>query len=135
MAMPSRSRRLLPRSHPRFLTEELKCRFRMMGDFRWYSGWLINVSRGGICLKALVLPPVGVQVDIEVELSVAESEGDTDKSGGSGSKGQRNSKASSTVKPKEEKVRRRRLLAEVRWRRGRRVGLKFLVRKSAPTKR
>jgi len=108
----------------------------MIGDFRWYSGWLINVSRGGICLKALVLPPVGVQVDIEVELSVDSSEGNTQTAGGStNSKGQRSAKAVSTAKSKDAKVHRRRLLAEVRWRRGRRVGLKFLVRKSAPPKR
>lgn len=87
---------LSPRKFPRFPTDVV-CLFRHEGAFQWSEGELVNMSKGGVCLKSKVPPARGSLVELEVELLT-----------------------------KDGSFKKRRLKAKVVWRRGVRAGLLFL---------
>lgn len=88
--------KLTPRRFPRFATDVV-CRFRLEGTFQWSEGELVNLSKGGVCLKAKT-PPVKEDI-IELEIDLLSEKGEW---------------------------RKRRLRAKVAWKRGKRAGLMFL---------
>lgn len=83
------------RKHPRFNTD-LVCRFRVDGTFQWETGDLMNLSKGGVCLKAKVPPQKDAIVEIELDLFTDEGV-----------------------------WKKRKMKAKVMWRRGKRAGLGF----------
>jgi len=88
--------RVAPRKFPRFPTD-VTCLFRQDGGFQWSEGELINMSRGGVCLKCKAPPPRGTAVEIEVALL-----------------------------SRDGSFKKRRLKTRVEWRRGIRAGLRFV---------
>ncbi len=83
------------RKHPRFPTD-LECLFRVEGTFAWDNGELLNLSKGGVCIKAKVPPAKDAIVEIEIDLVT--DRGDRKK---------------------------RKMKARVMWKRGKRAGLNF----------
>jgi hypothetical protein len=88
--------KITPRRFPRFATDVV-CRFRKEGTFQWEEGELVNLSKGGVCLKAKA-PPVKDQI-VELEMDLLSEKGEW---------------------------RKRRLRAKAVWKRGTRSGLMFL---------
>ncbi len=88
--------KLTPRRFPRFPTDVV-CRFRLEGTFQWSEGELVNLSKGGICLKAKSPPVKGETVELEMDLLSEKGE-----------------------------WRKRRMRVKVVWKRGKRAGLMFL---------
>lgn len=84
------------RRFPRFPTD-LACLFRAEGTFQWETGELVNLSKGGICIKAKLPPAKDSIVEIEIDLNT-----------GSGEK------------------KKRKMKAKVVWKRGKRSGLNFI---------
>lgn len=84
------------RRHPRFMTD-LTCRFRLDGTFQWDTGELMNLSKGGVCIKCKTPPEKEAIVEIEVDLFTDEGV-----------------------------WKKRKMRAKVMWRRGKRAGLNFL---------
>lgn len=87
--------KLTPRRLPRFATD-VPCRFRPEGTFQWSEGELVNLSKGGVCIKAKV-PPMKDEI-IEIEMDLLSEQGEW---------------------------RKRRLRAKCVWKRGQRAGLMF----------
>ncbi|MBN8540960.1 MAG: PilZ domain-containing protein [Deltaproteobacteria bacterium] len=88
--------KLTPRRFPRFATD-VACRFRTEGTFQWQEGELVNLSKGGVCLKAKSPPAKDETIELEMDLLSEKGE-----------------------------WRKRRLRAKVIWKRGKRAGLGFL---------
>lgn len=86
----------IKRKHPRFPTD-LQCLYRVEGTFAWESGELINLSKGGVCIKAKIPPSKAAIVEIEIDLRTDEGV-----------------------------WKKRKLKARVMWRRGKRAGLHFI---------
>lgn len=89
--------KLTPRRFPRFATD-VACRFREEGSFQWAQGEILNLSKGGFCLKAKHPPERDVTIEIEMDLLTEKGE-----------------------------WQRRRLRAQTVWKRGKRAGLRFLT--------
>ncbi|CAN5628814.1 hypothetical protein BH10BDE1_BH10BDE1_10040 [soil metagenome] len=83
------------RKFPRYNTDVV-CRFRLAGTFQWGSGELMNLSKGGVCLKAKVPPNKDELVEMEIDLFTDEGE-----------------------------WKNRKMRARVMWRKGKRAGLSF----------
>jgi hypothetical protein len=88
--------KITPRRFPRFATDVV-CRFRSEGTFQWMEGELVNLSKGGVCLKAKS-PPMKDEI-VELEMDLLSEKGEW---------------------------RKRRLRAKAVWKRGKRSGLMFL---------
>ena len=84
------------RKHPRFPTD-VGCLFRVAGTFQWESGELINLSKGGVCIKAKLPPSKDEIVELEIDLFTDEGV-----------------------------WKKRKMKAIVMWRRGKRAGLHFV---------
>lgn len=84
------------RKHQRFPTD-LTCRYRIDGTFPWENGELVNLSKGGVCIKAKVPPSKDAIVEIELDLFTDEGV-----------------------------WKKRKMRAKVMWRRGKRSGLNFI---------
>ncbi len=83
------------RKHPRFPTD-VGCLFRVSGTFQWEPGELINLSKGGVCIKAKLPPSKDTRVELEIDLFTDEGV-----------------------------WKKRKMKAIVMWRRGKRAGLHF----------
>lgn len=83
------------RKFPRFATD-VGCRFRSDGTFQWEMGELMNLSKGGVCIKAKVPPSKDSIVELEIDLYTDEGI-----------------------------WKKRKMKAKVMWRRGKRAGLHF----------
>jgi hypothetical protein len=81
--------------HQRFHTD-LVCRFRSVGTFQWDEAEVMNLSKGGVCLKAKTPPEKGALVEMEVDLYTDEGV-----------------------------WKNRKMRARVMWRKGKRAGLAF----------
>lgn len=93
------SNKASPRKYTRYGTD-LQCRFRIEGTFPWLDGVLVNLSKGGTCLKAKGCPAKGDDVELEVTLITDDG-----------------------------KWTKRKMRATSMWQRGIRAGLKFKVDK------
>lgn len=91
MALNSKNQR----QFQRFPTD-LACRFREEGTFPWDNGELMNLSKGGVCLKAKVPPQKDSTVELEVDLFTDDGVWKS-----------------------------RKMRARVMWRKGKRAGLSF----------
>ncbi|HWU44921.1 MAG TPA: PilZ domain-containing protein [Bdellovibrio sp.] len=87
----------IKRKYPRFPTD-LTCLFRSEGTFAWESGELLNLSKGGVCIKSKTPPAKDAIIEIEIDLF-------TEQSG----------------------WKKRKMKARVMWRRGKRAGLHFVM--------
>ncbi len=85
------------RQFQRFATTDLICRFRVDGTFQWDDSQMMNLSQGGVCIKAKVPPPKDAVVELELDLYTP--------NGG---------------------WKKRKMKARVMWSRGKRAGLHFI---------
>lgn len=91
--------KLTPRRFPRFATDVI-CRYREAGSFNWLQGEILNLSKGGFCLKSKNPPERETIIEIEMDLLTEKGE-----------------------------WQRRRLRAQTVWKRGMRAGFRFLTNK------
>lgn len=97
-----------PRQHERYRVD-LPARARLAGEFQWHAGFLMNLSRGGVCLflkdSELVIENGRL---LEIEVATIDAKG---------------------------QMHNRRLKCTTVWRRGNRYGIKFVTgkKKAKPT--
>jgi hypothetical protein len=92
VALNSKSQRKFPRYNT-----DLNCRFRLSGTFQWDNGELMNLSQGGVCLKARTPPRKDEMIEIEIDLFTDEGV-----------------------------WKNRKMKARVMWQKGKRSGLRFV---------